>query len=436
MCIRTVINEMKDLDGLPKLYLRGQIAPKESLFSMFGDPDEETVSATDVRNFLDANKDAPELVIEFSSDGGYKTEGIEMYQLLKNAPQKIYGVIYKANSIATVVVLGCAERYVSEDSQFYIHFSRIDPMNLGMDPLTSEDFQRLAEETSRTDKQILDIYCRELGEEKRGELLASMAEEKDLGAKGAVKLGFASGYYKKKKKDKAEAMKACLIEDSIALIIQNNMDNKVADKVTAMEKLIASTRKAFVKMLNGKVKNELTLVTDKGSIYVVPVNPDEPDNLVGASVYTVDADGIQTEDPAPDGVYTLTDTGKTVTVAGGKITEEGDLVDAKKLAEDLAAEKAKGETLAAEIAALKTQIEAKEQEIVQARQAAQTEMQAKLDIVQNEFNSLAKQVRGDKKEKGEDEGTPNEPDLTQMTTAQRAAYLAKERRAELRANRK
>jgi ATP-dependent protease ClpP protease subunit len=179
---------VKDLDSLPKLYIRGQIAPKDSFMTMMGG---EFFSATDVVDFLNNNKDISEFVVEISSDGGYRGEGVEIYNQLKNCGKTVHTVTYKANSIATIIMLsGNGQRLIVEHSQFIVHFARIDPINLGMDPLTADDFQKLADETDRADRQILDIYCSELGEEKRAELSAAMADEKDLGAKGAIKLGF------------------------------------------------------------------------------------------------------------------------------------------------------------------------------------------------------------------------------------------------------
>lgn len=410
---------MKDLEGLPKLYIRGQIAPKQSLFSLFGEP-EETVGTTEVRKFLDDNKDADELVVEFSSDGGYKTEGVEMYQLLKNSGKTIYGIIYKANSIATVVVLGCTHRLIAETAQFYVHFARIDPVNLGMDPLTAEDLQHLAEETQRSDKQILDIYCDELGQEKRTELLAAMGEERDLGAKGAVKLGFATGYYKKKKKEKTEAYRNVFITDSIAEIIMNNMEkSEQQKKIEGLEATLSNLKKNFVKFFTGnKVKNQITLNTDKGAIYVEPLNPDDP-SLVGATVKKVDADGLPTEEKADDGTYKIDD-GRTITVAAGAVTEETAAVDAKKLEADLAAEKEKSKGLETQLAELKTQMEKEK-----------TEAQGKITAFEKDLVELRKTVLGDKMEKKDSDKDEKEPDYAKMSRAEIAAYNAKIRRQEL-----
>lgn len=408
---------VKDFENYPKFYIRGQIAPPANLFSLFGDP-EETVSAKDLVKFLDNNKDAEGYVFEISSDGGYKSEGVEMYQIIKNIDKPTVCIIYKANSIATVVMLGAKTRLIAETAPFVIHFARIDPINLGMDPLTAEDFQKLAEEVERSDKQILDIYCSELGEEKRTELLAMMGDERDLGAKGAVKLGFATGFYKKKKKEKPtkDDFRGVLITDEIESIIKNNMEKtETQKKLEGMESSISGLKKLFAKMFSsGKTKNEV-LNTDKGPVDFAPVNPDDPANLVGAKVYKVDADGLPTADAADDGEYKLDD-GRVAVVAAGAVTEVKEAIDAKKLQEDLNAEKEKNKGLETEIANLKAE-----------RDTAKTEMQAQLTKIQNEFAELKKQVRGDKKEKSEDVGEDEkEPDFSKMSRADILKYQRKQ----------
>jgi ATP-dependent protease ClpP protease subunit len=83
-----------DVDQMPKLYIRGQISPKGGMFDMFGG---EVFSASDVVKFLQDHKDDQNIAVEISSDGGYKSEGVEIYHLLKNSGKTITTVIYKAN---------------------------------------------------------------------------------------------------------------------------------------------------------------------------------------------------------------------------------------------------------------------------------------------------------------------------------------------------
>jgi len=409
---------MKDLETLPKLYIRGDIAPPNSLMDLFGGG--ETVSASDVVKFLQENKDAPEIVVEISSNGGFKSEGIEIRSLLKDSGKIIHTIGYKVNSIATVVFLSNSnggKRLIDENAPFVIHFARIDPMNLGSEALTAEDLDRISAEIKRTDSQILDIYCDELGEEKRTELLAEMSVERDLGAKGAIKLGFAQGYYKKpKKKEKVQDYETgYLIEDSIATLIQNKMDNNISERMTGLEKAILALKKLFIRN-TADIKNEVTLpLQGGGNIYAVPANAEQPEDLMGASVYEVDAEGLPLlETPAADGEYVLQD-GRVLVVAGGKVTEVKEPIDAKKLQEDLAAEKEKNTQLQAEVENLKSQ-----------QSTMQSEMKTKLESIQNEFKEFKKLVPGDKNDKKDDDETKPPVDYTKLSLRDKVLALRRE----------
>lgn len=376
---------MKDLEQLPRLYITGNIGPKDGLFDALGG---KSFSAEDTRQFLRDYKDEPEIVVEISSDGGYKTEGIEIFNILRNSGKKITTIGYKVNSIATVIMLAGDVRLIAEHAQFVVHFSRIDPVNLGVDALTSKDFQDLADATERTDRELVDIYCSVLGEEKRMVLTASMADESDLGARGAIKLGFATGYYKKRKKEKAvteDDFRGVVINEHLALIIENNMTKQEQDdKILSLEKTVIN---GFKKLFawGGRIKNEVTLpLQDGGSVYVVPANPDAPDELKDAKVFTVDEAGLPTETPAPDGTHVLAD-GRTITVAGGVVTEVLDPIDAKKLEEENKALAEANASLLAKVSELEAKMVADKAEALK-----------EVDIIKNSFEEFKKLVPGDK----------------------------------------
>jgi ATP-dependent protease ClpP protease subunit len=410
---------MKDLETLPKLYIRGLIAPKDGFSELFGGG--ESFSASDASKFLEDHAADPEIVVEISSDGGYKTEGVQIFNILRSSGKKITTISYKANSIATVIMLSGQTRLIVEFSQFVVHFARIDPTDLGMDPLTAEDFQKLAEETERSDKQIVDIYCSVLGEEKRMELMAAMADESDLGAKGAIKLGFATGYYKKAKAEKVtqDDFKGVLIGDHLAQIIQNNMaEDKNKGQLEKLEALMVSGFGKLAKAFS-KIKNEITLpIQGGGSVYVVPADPAAPDNLMGAKVYTVDASGLPTETPAPDGNITLDDgTGRILVVAAGVVSEVQDpAAAANKMAAENTALQAANAELQAKLTAMETQMLAD-------KTAAQSEVTA----IQNAFSEYKKLIPGDGPRTEDKADDITKMDFTKMTTAQKVRAMSKER---------
>ncbi len=405
---------MADLSKLPTLYISGLISPEQGLSDIVGG---SSFSAEDARKFLRENKEAKEIVVEISSNGGYKTEGQEIYNILKNSGKRITTIGYKVNSIATVIMLAGDERLVVDPVEFVIHFARIAPEDLGIDPLTADDLQRLAAETERTDKEIVDLYCSVLGEDKRMQLVAAMAVETNIGAKGAIELGFATGYYTKNKEVTQDLFRGLLVTDHLATIIQNNMSEK--KEATQLEKLEALMVAGFGKLAKAfaKIKNEVTLPTADGkSIYVVPADPAAPDNLQGAKVFQVDESGIPTETPVTDGPVALGD-GRTLIVAAGVVTAVQEAIDAKKLAEENAAMKAANAELQAKLTAMETQMSTDKAE-------AQKEVLA----IQNAFTEYKKLVPGDKtkeeKEKAED---LMKMDFSKMTTAQKVRAMSKQR---------
>lgn len=378
----------------------------------------ESFSASDARDFLQSHKDDPEIVVEISSDGGYKTEGIEIYSILKNSGKNITTISYKANSIATVIALSGSTRLIVENGQFIVHFARIDPQDLGINSLTSDDLQRLADETERADSQILDIYCNELGEEKRTELIAAMADERDLGAKGAIKIGFATGFYKKAKKPKMaiEDFTGALVTDHLALLIKNNMSKEKEEKDSnkSLEEKIMNLGKSISKLFL-KLKNEVTLVLQDGSsIHVVPVDAAMPDELNGASVFKVDEAGLPTTEPVADGSYVIND-GRTIVVLSGKVTEVQAVIDPNaEMKTELAAKEEALKQASAEIAVLKASIE-----------TDKVEMKKQFDSIQNAFKEFKAAVPGERKKEDEDEDKP--VDFSKMSTAQRVRAMSKER---------
>lgn len=419
---------MKDIDHLPRLYVTGQIAPEGSFVDLFsGTP---PFSSKNVIDFLEANKDATEIVVELDTDGGFKSEGINIYNRLRNCGKKVYTIAYKANSIGTVIFLGGSEgcRLVTQDAEFVTHFARIDPINLGIDPLTAADFFRLGEEVEKSDDQILDIYCRELGEERRGDLLAAMAKEENLGAAGAIKLGFANGYYKKKKK--AENVKDylksahLLITDEQAALIQNYMNNKQQDdqKTKSIEDAITNGFKSIAKLLKlGKVKNQVSLpLADGTSVYIEPANADAPDELVGAVVYT---DETATEKVA-DGSYALSD-GRTIVVAAGVVTEvQPAAEDKSKEVDDLKEQLRVANESIATITAEK-----------EAAQKALADTSKIANQLQKDFTEFKKAVTGDKKEKVHTEQEKEEVDpaeFAKMSRSQKVIVLARQKREDER----
>lgn len=398
---------MKDLENLPKLYIRGAIVPRETS-GEFG----ESFSAADVIDFLEQQKDAPEFVVDIKSNGGSVSEAKEIFRRLKNSGKKITTITYVARSAATLLMLVGKTRLIVEKPDVRIHQARVYGDELGTGPLLSEDLMKISIEVARSTEDILNIYCEELGEEKRTSLMAFMAEDMDLAPKEVIKLGFATGFYKKDKKE-VTADQGFIITDHLQSIIQNNM-SKEKESETKMESLIKNFQ-GFMARAVGKIKNEVILkLTGGKQIYVVPVDPDAPGNLVGATITEVDEAGLDTGVKVSDGDYTLEDN-RVLVVVGGLVTEVREAVDVAKLQNELAEKETALQAKETEITTLKAEME-----------EYKVQMKNKVDLIQASYNEFKKQVPGDKREKKE-EDSPEKKDYSKMSTAEKVRAMSKER---------
>lgn len=361
--------------------------------------DEDITSANNVRDFLDANKDEKEIVIEISSNGGFLSEGFEMYDLLKASGKKIYTIGYKVNSAAVLPFLAGTKRLVTPNAEFLIHNARIDTFDLGAGMLTAEDFERMANELYQADEQILNAYCKVIGEEKRSQVLAFMAAETDLGSKLAVKFGFAHGIHQATEKETKNQFQNITITkfwedkpETYTKILQNKlkMEN---DEIKNLKEAQKKQEGIIMRLLNSfkaKLKNEVTLELSDGTLLSVAGDGE----LVGQAAMIV-VDGIPSE-PAPDGEHLLKD-GRTIVIADGIITEVKESEDVQALKD--------------EIANLQSQLEAKNTEISNLNNQfneLKNQSTEKLNQLEAEFTKFKNQIPGDpeKDRKKDDEGGP------------------------------
>lgn len=403
---------MKDLENLPTLRVRGTIAPREVADS-FG----ESFSSSDCLEFLESVKDQPEILVEISSNGGSVTEAKEIFTRLKNSGKKITTLTYVARSAATLIMLSGQKRLLAENADVRIHPARVYPEDLGLEALLAEDLIKIGLEVEKATEDILNIYCRVLGEDKRTGLMASMTEDMDLSPKEVIRLGFANGYYKKDKKE-VENSYGFLITDHLESIIKNNMPDKKED-ASKLEGLIQNGFRMLARKL-GMIKNEVTVNTDKGAVYIEPANPEAPGDYMGAKVYKVDEAGLQTTEPVDDGDYKLDD-GTVLTVAGGSVTLVTPAVDANKLKEELAAKETALQEKVTELAAAKAELDT----LKSSFETTKTEMTGELTKIQNAFREYQNQVTGDHSDKKDDDN--QKLDLSKMSTAQRVRAMSKER---------
>lgn len=355
---------------------------------MFGGP--ETVSPSDLREFLDENKDADTVVVEISTPGGYINEAIEMFDMLRASGKKIITIGYRVNSAGTVVMLAGDEgkRFAAENAECIIHKAAVPPEALMGGPrLTDDELKKLASEGQKENKRILDIYTKVLGKDKEQPLLALMSAETNLGAKGMIKYGFANKLYKPKKKVPLENLKVRAFTVTPAFV--NLIENKIAADMKTDNKDLKAFESKFDQWMNKleklfkgskPFKADVSLTTADGQTINV-VTEDETIEGKPAQI-----DGA----PAPAGDYTLDD-GRVVTV-----NDEGN-ISAVKEAEDTP----DAEALKKEVSTLKASIAEKDKKIGEL-EASLTEAKAQgkqaLELakeVKTEFANFKKSVTGD-----------------------------------------
>lgn len=409
---------MTDIDSLPKLHIRGTIAPRD-ISDLFG----ESFSAADVIDFLEDHKDDKDIVVEISSFGGSVMEGKEIYTRLVQSGKNITTVTLKAFSIATLLMLAGRKRLITENADFGIHQALVQGDSLAGMVLFAEDLARILDETERATEDILNIYSRVLGEDKRTLLMAKMALDTNLGAREAIKMGFATGYYKKTGVPaEASNSKGLLITNHLSQLIKNKMadTDKNKDLLKSIDEKISMGFKSFAKFFRSNIKNVMHELDNGKMVDVVSANPEMPEELLNAKVFEVDEAGLPTQNPVADGAYTGKD-GTAFTVAAGVITEVTPAVDADKLQEEKTALEDANKALTEEIAALKVD---KEQSI-KAFDEEKTQMKAEMDKIQMSFTEFKNAVPGDKSTKKEEAEV--KLDFAKMSTAERVRAMSKER---------
>lgn len=321
-------------------------------------------------------------------------------------------------SVATLIMLAGHKRLIVEQGDFLLHTAGFDDLS---GSFRLEDMQKLTRELEIATSDMLDFYCRVLGEDKRMSLMAAMAKDSNLGAREAIKLGFATGYYKKATVDaSATNERALLITAHYTELLKNKNTMPAADKdlITKLEDKMNSAFKGFAKFL-GKITNQVSLKLASGEgVYVEPASTDAPDDLNGGRIFLVDEAGMPTTNAPADGEHTLED-GRVIVVSAGVITEVKEAVDASKLQEEVAALKAQ---LAEKESALTAMAATKDAEI----EVVKAEAKKAVDTVQMAFNEFKTQVPGDKGKKDKDEADAK-LDFSKMTTAQRVRAISKEK---------
>jgi len=144
------------------------------------------VNMKDVKNQLDAQKDAKEIIVHIHSEGGDVTEGFAIHDLLKAQGKPVTTQCEGlCASIATVIFLAGDTRIMSSNSEFFIH----NPW--GFAGGESGDIQQYADNLKKIEDKISDLYVTHSNMTKE-EALQYMKDSKSFTAAEAYDAGFAN----------------------------------------------------------------------------------------------------------------------------------------------------------------------------------------------------------------------------------------------------
>lgn len=412
---------IEEIDTYPKFNLRGSIGPSVSdgILEMFGGP--ESVSPSDLRDFLDENKEASTIVVEISSPGGYINEAVEMFDMLRASGKEVVTIGYRVNSAASVVMLAGDEgkRFAAENAECVIHKAAVPAEALMGGPrLTDDELGKLATEGKKENKRILDLYVKVLGRDKEQPLLALMAAETNLGAKGMLKYGFANKIYKPKKKVALDNLKLRAFTVTPAFV------NLIENKITTDMSKDTVTKKDFEQFENSfmaKIKNlfkgskafkaDVSLQTNDGKTINVVTEDEEIDGK------PAQIDGA----PAAAGDYTLDD-GRVVTV-----DDAGNISGVKNVdGPDSDALKTENTALKDEVKTLKTELSTVKTDLSTAMEANKIAVK-NVNELKTEFANFKKTVTGD--DGGKEPKQIDAKEWANMSISQRILESRKRERA-------
>lgn len=373
--------------------------------------EEMTFEANDLLAFIEANPEATTIEVLLNTNGGSVSQGMDIYNILlaeKSKGKTIKTIAFKANSIGSVILAAGDVREVYSKSEVMIHNPFLPIDSLGIDNLTSDVLQELADDISTAENSILAIYkeALNLDENDFSEVKSLMKAETDLKGEGALKYGFATHLVKNIISD-TSVKKTYAYTDKIAALIKSKNNNSMSDNKEVNSKLdaIANKLKNLFKAQNltddGEnivVKNSTATAKDGSVMYF-----SEPTLIAGIAVF---ADEAMTT-PIADGIYE---------VEGDEVYVTAGMVEKIELAgEDM---KTKYANLEAENSTLKTELENLKAENSEIKNQ-NIETVNQLKEINTEFQNLKKIIPNDVKNL-----TPRKDD--ELTPAQKQSLRRKE----------
>jgi ATP-dependent protease ClpP protease subunit/vacuolar-type H+-ATPase subunit D/Vma8 len=385
---------------IAKLNIEGYIGELDSAFA-----GEKSFTLNNLKDFLDSlDSDVTDIHYKVNSGGGSVYEGWDIHAALLASGKNLTAIGENiVGSIATVIFLAPKpeNRKLIKNTKFFVHNPYWLPEQ--SEPMRANELLALGKDLKGEQDKILNFYAKE-SKATAYELAPYLEKETDLTAENAVKMGFANEVI-----DALEEVE--YRQYRLVAMIKPNKTNETMSKVdeTILNKM-NKFFKNFSRVTKGKFFDmDLAVTNESGEAVNLFIESDSED-ITGANVFEVDAEGNQS--PAKPGKY-MDAEGKTVVVTDGKVSEVIEKViedAAQPTVEEL---KAKLEAANTELNALKASKEVLENE--------NDAIKANITVIENEFKALKEVVIGEGAEF--DLGTQSFKARKTITSNPNQAYL-------------
>jgi ATP-dependent protease ClpP protease subunit len=385
---------------IAKLNIEGYIGELDSAFA-----GEKSFTLNNLKDFLNSlDSDVTDIHYKVNSGGGSVYEGWDIHAALLASGKNLTAIGENiVGSIATVIFLAPKpeNRKLIKNTKFFVHNPYWLPEQ--SEPMRANELLALGKDLKGEQDKILNFYAKE-SKATAYELAPYLEKETDLTAENAVKMGFANEVI-----DALEEVE--YRQYRLVAMIKPNKTNETMSKVdeTILNKM-NKFFKNFSRVTKGKFFDmDLAVTNESGEAVNLFIESDSED-ITGANVFEVDAEGNQS--PAKPGKY-MDAEGKTVVVTDGKVSEVIEKVIEAATEPTVEELKAKLEAANTELNALKASKEVLETE--------NDAIKANITVIETEFKALKEVVIGEGAEF--DLGTQSFKARKTITSNPNQAYL-------------
>lgn len=366
---------------IAKLNIEGYIGELDSAFA-----GEKSFTLNNLKEFLNnLDSDVTDIHYKVNSGGGSVYDGWDIHSALLASGKNLTAIGENiVGSIATVVFLAAKpeNRKLIKNTKFFVHNPYWLPEQ--SEPMRANELLALGKDLKTEQDRILNFYAKE-SKATAYELAPYLEKETDLTAENAVKMGFAN--------EVIDALED--VEYHQYRLVAMIKPNKTNDKMSKVDETVLAKMNKFFKNFQRVTKGkffdmDLAVKNEAGEAVNLFIESDSED-ITGASVYIVDAEGNQSA--AANGKYVDAE-GKTVVVMDGKVSEVIEKAIEDNNEPTIEELKAQLEAANTELNALKASKETVETEL-QAKVTENEAIKANITVMENEFKALKEVVIGE-----------------------------------------